>query len=243
LGNLIDLTKKAGIVLEKKQIANVQAEIYLALDTSYSMEDLFRNGTVQEVVDRILGIGMNMDVNKSIEVFSFSDGAKYVGAANETNYPNFVKNKRIAPDGGTNYAPVMKSIIAKAGTPIDGVVAESKGFLGKLFGKKEAVANNTVKRPAIVFFITDGDNFDKGETERVIREAAKQGIFWQFVGVGSARFAFLQKLDDLAGRFIDNADFFSVNDISKISDEELYDRILNEIPGWLTEAKAKGLVR
>jgi hypothetical protein len=34
-----------------------------------------------------------------------------------------------------------------------------------------------------------------------------------------------------------------VNDIMKTSDDDLYNRILNEIPGWLTQAKAKGLVR
>ena len=42
--------------------------------------------------------------------------------------------------------------------------------------------------------------------------------------------------------FID-ANFFSVNDIDKISDEELYDRLLNEFPSWIREARIKKIIR
>jgi hypothetical protein len=75
-----------------------------------------------------------------------------------------------------------------------------------------------------------------------MREASKQGIFWQFVGIGKEKFNFLQKLDDLTERFIDNADFFKLNDFNSISDEELYDRILTEFPTWLKEAREKGII-
>jgi len=34
-----------------------------------------------------------------------------------------------------------------------------------------------------------------------------------------------------------------VPDITKMSDEELYDKLLNELPGWLKAAKAKGIIR
>jgi hypothetical protein len=188
---------------------------------------------------------MNMDVNKSIEVYAFNTSSRKIGVANEQNHRNFVQSANFSVGGGTNYAPVMKQIIADVGTPIGPVEVESKGLFGKLFGKKEMTTLDvqTQDYPTIVFFVTDGDNFDKPDTIHVMREASKQGIFWQFIGIGSERFEFLQKLDDLDGRYIDNADFFSVNDIMKTSDEDLYNRILNEIPGWLTQAKAKGLVR
>ncbi|NYE06634.1 hypothetical protein F4694_003414 [Bacillus niacini] len=43
-------------------------------------------------------------------------------------------------------------------------------------------------------------------------------------------------------RFIDNANFFHIKDIEKVSDEELYNNLLNEFPAWLTEAKTKGIL-
>jgi uncharacterized protein YegL len=253
LGNLIDLTKKAQIVLEKKSLDGIQANIIVAMDISGSMSYRFSNGTVQELVDRLLGIGMNIDMDKSIDMFTFNTSAKHIGAANESNYSNFVKSKKITVSGGTSYAPVMNHIISKVGSPIDSATiskqVESKGFFGKLFGKKEIITEEVTpgeikshQHPTIVFFVTDGDNDDKQETIRVMKEASKQAIFWQFIGIGGQSFPFLQKLDDLEGRFLDNADFFAVNDILSISDEDLYDRILNEIPSWLQAAKRKNIV-
>jgi len=48
--------------------------------------------------------------------------------------------------------------------------------------------------------------------------------------------------DTMDGRFIDNANFFQLNDLNKISDEELYDRLLAEFPTWLREAKIKRII-
>jgi hypothetical protein len=235
--NLVDLTKKAGIVLEKKKLVGVQANIVLAIDRSGSMGAEYRNGVVQEVVDRLLGIGMNMDSDKSIDVFQFNSNYNYVGQATEGNYSDFVKKNGQTASGGTNYAPVMEAIIEKYGTPLSG---KKKGMLSGLFGKK--VSEAKPQYPTFVFFITDGDNFDKSETINVVKQSAEQPIFWQFVGIGHEGFPFLQKLDDLSGRYVDNADFFKVSDISKVGDDELYEKLLNEFPEWLVEVKSKGML-
>lgn len=251
MSNLINLTKKASIVLEKKNLVGVQAEIVLAIDRSGSMNQLYQNGTVQELVERLLGVGMNMDANKEIDVFQFNDSFNYVGVATEENHANFVKKNKMTVSGGTKYAPVMKAVIEKYGTSLEKKtqVPAKKGLFGSLFGKKEveevvehskAIVKPT--HPTFVFFITDGNNFDVAETERVVRESANQPIFWQFVGIGREKFNFLQKLDDLQGRYVDNADFFKVEDIKKVSDDELYNKLLTEFPDWLREVKAKGML-
>ena len=51
-------------------------------------------------------------------------------------------------------------------------------------------------------------------------------------------------LDWLAwtGRAIDNAGFRPVSDLDAIEDLELYDRLLNEFPQWLTAARGQGLL-
>ena len=137
--------------------------------------------------------------NRSIEVFAFNTGSKYIGEANESNINNYVKNvflKQTAVNGGTNYALVMKAIVKQFGFAIS-----EGGGLKKFFSR--GITEKKVEPaiiPTFVFFITDGDNWDKSDTEKVIREASKQGIFWQFVGIGSEHFKFLRKLDDLNGR-------------------------------------------
>lgn len=47
----------------------------------------------------------------------------------------------------------------------------------------------------------------------------------------------------MSGRIVDNADFFHVDDLGKITDEQLYERLLNEFPSWMKQARAKGVLR
>jgi hypothetical protein len=73
-------------------------------------------------------------------------------------------------------------------------------------------------------------------------EASSYPIFWQFVGVAGSNYGVLEDLDKMKGRIVDNAGFFAVDDLKKIKDEELYDRLLSEFPHWLKEAKQKGII-
>jgi hypothetical protein len=68
-------------------------------------------------------------------------------------------------------------------------------------------------------------------------------IFWQFIGIGNGRresFPFLNELDTMSGREVDNANFFPAN--STMSNDDLYENILVEFPSWLKEVKSKGIL-
>ncbi len=65
----IDLQKKSvKIVLEKKQLTKVTARIGLVLDITGSMRQLYKNGTVQNVVERILAVADQFDDNGLLDV-------------------------------------------------------------------------------------------------------------------------------------------------------------------------------
>lgn len=53
----------------------------------------------------------------------------------------------------------------------------------------------------------------------------------------------LKRLDTMEGRVVDNANFIHLNDLATVSDEELYDRLLNEFPSWLQAARDKRILR
>ncbi|HHB2481405.1 TPA: VWA domain-containing protein [Bacillus cereus] len=235
---LIDLTKKAKTVMLEKKIFGEKAQVAVADDISISMDTLYDNGTMQELNDRLLSIGMNLDIDKSIDVFAFGRGSHAIGSVTEGNHRGFIDNvllQKVSLEGSTYYAGVMDKIVKKYGQPV-----QKQGLFSRLMGSKSTTEKPTV--PTLVFFVTDGDNFDKAEAEKIIRESSNQAIFWQFIGVGRAEFKFLKKLDDMSGRFLDNANFFHVNDLRKISDEEFMDRVLNEFPQWIKEARAKGVL-
>lgn len=122
-------------------------------------------------------------------------------------------NNNIECDGGTNYSPVMRTVAKIANVP------------------------------TYVIFITDGDNQDKNESREFIRKISDKPIFWKFIGIGNERFTFLEELDNMGGRVIDNADFVKIKDISNISDDELYKFLMQEFSEWWTEAEKKGIIK
>ena len=114
-------------------------------------------------------------------------------------------------------------------------------------GQKKETDNEIyqpVKDPVYVVFITDGENSisDNQYAKNEIVEASKQPIFFQFIGIGNSEFQFLNDLDNMSGRFIDNANFFQCNDIGNMTDYELYEKLMNEYPQWISEAKIKQLI-
>lgn len=96
------------------------------------------------------------------------------------------------------------------------------------------------KDPAFIVFINDGGC--KRTIKKPVIASSDKPLFWQFVGIGDSNFEVLEKLDEMDGRYIDNANFFHIKDIETISDNELYDLLLNEFPDWLKEAKEKNVI-
>lgn len=141
--------------------------------------------------------------------------------------------------GGTAYAPVLQAIYD---SKFQVQVKKTGGFLG-MGAKETRVATAPISDPVYVIMITDGDNFDKSETTDLIREISGMGMFIQFVGIGSENFPYLEKLDDLTGRVLDNVNFFSSGNIQNMSDKELYEKLLTEFPSWRKEALARNLIK
>ena len=208
------------ICLKKAPLNNLTARVVVALDYSGSMRSLYKNGAVQDVLNRLLPLGLKFDDNGEVELRLFSNESWQIPSLNINNFYNYINKNKILKKyemGGTNYAPVMEEIIKQHETYKDNI-------------------------PTFVIFITDGDAWDKVKSSQVIKDASKLGIFWQFVGIGYEDFHFLEKLDDMTGRVIDNADFFNVNKIANLSDEELYTKSLGEFPNWIQAAKNKNII-
>lgn len=213
-----------GICLTKNNISNLTAMVGLVLDQTGSMKELYKKGTAQEVVERLLPMGLKFDDNGELDMWIFAKRFKRLNSVTESEFYQYVDREIMNNPNNqlweaTYYAPVMRDVLKK-------YTQEDPSTL-----------------PTIIYFITDGENFDHPETEAIIKEASKHNIFWQFVGIGNEKFKFLKKLDDMEGRHIDNADFFQLNDISRITDEELYNRLLQEYPSWERQARQMGMIR
>ena len=206
---LIDMSKNAKIDMTKHK-----ARVALAMDYSGSMDSLFRNGSVQKTVSRLLPIALKFDDNGELESWLFSNDFKRLKAVNESNFGNYVKNvmeKSGMWMGGTQYAPVLEDIVHYY---------------------KDLEPSTT---PSFIIFITDGENMDHDKTDRIVRELSNYNMFVQFVGIGSERFNYLQSLDNLSGRKHDNTGFIAVRDMTKMDDGQLYTEILRQYKEWLNK--------
>ena len=216
---VVDLSKKAQV-----DLGAVQAQVVVVMDYSGSMSNLYRNGTVQRVINKMVPLGLTFDDNGEIEVYRFDHSYAKMPTLSIENFENYVQEYMMKGNmGGTAYAPVLRAIDKDylAG-----------GFMGKLFGKDKSAQN-----PVFVIFITDGDNSDKPDTNGIITELARKNCFVQFVGVGTADMSYLEKLDDLEGRECDNTGFVRFANIDSVDDIDLYNSVLEQFADWL---KVKG---
>lgn len=217
----ISLRKDKVISLAKERdLSNVRSRVAIVLDFSYSMEDMFDDGTVQSIIERIIPLALHFDDNGELDFWIFEDGFKRLDGITLDNFYGLTKHvKKKNRMGGTNYAPVMKDV------------------------DKYYIDEEPMSLPNYVIFITDGDNQDKSKAEEVISKISNHPIFFQFIGVGGSSFSFLEKLDEMEGRYVDNANFFSVEDIDSMTDDDLYDKLFAEFPSWLKLDKVQDMLK
>ncbi|MGN7401637.1 vWA domain-containing protein [Cytobacillus praedii] len=216
------LKKSARIVLEKRNLTNVTARVALVLDISGSMRRLYKNGTVQKVVERILAVASQFDDDGSLDVWVYDNEFSRLKPVTEVDFEGYVdqyilNNSLLHKFGRNDEPPVMEDVIHRY------------------------TVEDPSSEPAFIVFINDGGC--KSTIKRPVVSSSDMPLFWQFVGIGDSNFDVLKKLDEMEGRFIDNANFFHIQDIETISDEELYNLLLNEFPEWLKEAKAKKIIQ
>jgi stress response protein SCP2 len=239
---LVSLVKQASISLDKVGLSNHKARVCLVLDISGSMSRLYKEGLVQKFSERILALGCKFDDDMEIDVFLFGRDVHKPEPMNLSNLSGYIDRliKRFPLEGDTRYGEAI-SAVRKFYFP------DAAGLERKAIFKD--------KLPVFVMFCTDGTTSDKPKCEKQLRWASREPIFFQFLGIGKVRksklnkmlmpdsdFPFLEALDELDGRLIDNANFFSVSSPNEHSDDVLYSLLMTEYPDWLNKAKAAGLL-
>lgn len=204
--HIVRLKKEKGVDLSQHR-----ARVFVVVDRSGSMKPLYINGSVQKVLTRLLPLALKFDDNGELEVYVFNNRCTQLASMTLENYENYVQSeilrKNYGPSGGTSYSPVIK--------------------------ETTSIYNDGSPYPAFGIFITDGENDDRSKTDGAIRESSKYKIFYQFVGIGYESFRYLQKLDDLDGREVDNTAFVKVADFDHLDDDQLFDKLLEQYPQWL----------
>ncbi|MDX6206694.1 MAG: hypothetical protein QOF39_2751 [Frankiales bacterium] len=239
---LVNLIKHAAVSLAKKGLAEHTARVALCLDISASMHGHYKTGRMQTLVERVLALGLRFDDDGEVDVFLFGSDGHVAGTVNLSNINGYVDEllKRYRLEGATYYSEAMMLV--------------RQHYFGDS-GYRSSPYQDAL--PVYVMFVTDGQTLDEGHTKDQIESSSYEPVFWQFMAIGlsnkaagrrrgaygrASEFRFLEELDNLTGRLIDNANFFSVEDPAQITDTEIFELMMEEYPGWLPQAKAKGLL-
>jgi len=209
---LVSLVKQAGVSLQKVGLSEHRAKVCLCLDISGSMGRLYKEGLVQRFAERILALGCKFDDDGEIDVFLFGKNVHHPAPMALSNCNTYVGQaiQRHPLEGDTRYGAAMQAI---------------RAFYFPDAAGGERTRPVAAELPVYVMFVTDGGTSDQATTEKQLRWASNEPIFWQFMGIGKGRkskskflaafadsdFPFLEKLDELQGRLVDNANYFSVS--------------------------------
>lgn len=248
---LLSLTKTAAVSLEKRGLGEHSARVALCLDISGSMHGLYRSGKIQKLAERILALGLRFDDDGQVDVFLFGKQGYAAGSLELANHSTYVPDllNRHKLEAATYYGKAMQLVRQHYFGTAD--------LRNAPFGQE---------LPVYVMFVTDGRTMDEAITRDQIIASSFEPLFWQFLAIGKSshsvapgasmkkpsrwgggrksggEFEFLEELDAMTGRYVDNANFFAVEDPATIPDADLYELLMNEYPGWLQLARQRGLL-
>lgn len=219
------LIKQAGISLEKRGLAEARYRVCLVLDISASMDQEYLKGSVQKLAERALALAARLDDDGEVEVYLFGEKAHRKPPLSLDNVRHYIDELRIRLESSTQYLLPMK------------MVREDADAAGHHY-------------PTLVLFITDGATANEAAVKRFMIDVSAEPIFWKFMGIRRGKrgffsgdnFGFLEELDDMGGRTVDNADFFTVDASVTLSDAKLFDLLVNELDSWQRAAKRAGIL-
>lgn len=172
---------------------------------------------MEAIAYRVLAAALTLDNDGKVPVYSFGNRCTRVREdLTVANMEGYVLKHFKEFNQGTEYAPFIRQMMldAEAGDP------------------------------TLVIVFTDGNNSDRDAARKALIDASYSPVFYQFIGIYGKRnpgFAFLDEMNNLGGRFMDNAGAKAVS-LNGLTDEKLYDIFLSEYSGFHALAQSKGLL-
>lgn len=219
---LISLAKNATISLVKYKLDAIKARVAFVLDASGSMNREFKKGHVQAVLDRIAVLAVQFDDDGAMDIWGFGTKHKKYDDVTLDNLENYIS--RIQSTGKKSMGEILPEL---GGTNNEPPVMEEVIDYFK-----------TSDLPVYVVFITDGGISKTRAIKEAIRRSANYPIFWKFVGLGGSNYGILENLDNFTDRRVDNSNFFAIDNFASLSEDKLYDLLLEEFRDWYDAAKA-----
>jgi hypothetical protein len=228
---LLPTAEATKITLEKRNLDGLTASVALVLDYSGSMGRLYTSGAVQAFSEKVLAIATQLDDDGEIDIYIFASKADYLGTLNLANFRTGIADlTRGYRMGTTDYAGVIDLVTSR----------NSSAPKRSLFGRPKPTG--PAANPVLALFVTDGQPDSQAAAEKSLTASSFHPIFWKFLSIGP-KISFLERLDALTGRDVDNASYSAVSSIAGLKDADLLDMLLDEYPTWVAEQRQRGAIQ
>lgn len=212
--DLVKKFDKVGVSLSKRGLDGIRAEAVMLLDYSGSMSMDYSNGTVQALVERSLAFALQIDMDGTIPVIRFGSDAYKPVNVSVGNYQRVVNGELSSGRmGTTNLTAALDELLQLA---------------------------KTATAPLFAIIVTDGNPDDRRSATNLVRELAKYPVFVKFLAIQPVNY--LQELDDMGNRLLDNVDSQFVPDPRNISDLDFADKMVEEWDTWVAAAQTAGVL-
>ncbi|MCC3292413.1 VWA domain-containing protein [Arthrobacter sp. zg-Y1110] len=240
---LLKKAETAAAAIDLSGLNGQTAKVALVLDFSGSMRERYASGAMQNLAEQVLAMATQFDDDGAIDFFVFDTHAAYLGEISLEDFKGGVNRLTSGRHmGRTNYAEAFLAVRDHFGFNPAKPAPERRGFFGRK--KVEAAPEaGPASEPVYALFLTDGNPDNRTEATNALIEVSKAPIFWKFLSVGEEHKDYLQKLDDMPGRFVDNADYKPVGEVDRLTDAGLFEAMLDEFPEWVAEVRSKGLIK
>ncbi|NCE65714.1 hypothetical protein D1159_14315, partial [Pseudoflavonifractor sp. 524-17] len=205
------------------KVAARPIQTVLCADASGSMFDLYRGGRIQRVVDKFFTFATTLSERCEMDLWAFAAKSRQLGAVTMDN----VRDYTFAESGG--FERWMSMLNYQYNNE-----PEAMRDVMMIYG--------ALRQPTVVLFLTDGRLSSDWEIEEILIKTSRFPIFWQFIGLHGEEYGILDRLEQIDGRYTDNAAFLKTDDIDDLTDSVLYDTLLYHVGAWLDELSFKKMI-
>lgn len=207
----------------QKNALDLKVQVEIAFDSSGSMPPLYRNGTVQAIIEAIFPFASYFNQEKELNLCTFSHDVKKHKSVTESNLYNYTldeifKNRKFPLCGRREFYPLMHDI----------------------FTRDQEADNQDCTR--LVFIVTNGNAYDQDRYQELLLESSHKNIFWQFISLETALQGNLLNKELLAGQGANNIGFLGFPIDRPVFHKRFYDLFLNKFLLWEKEARLKGII-
>ena len=226
------LSKKVEKIFEEAKVTPPVMRVGWAVDYTGSADHLYRKGKIQTWLAALFPVAVKLDDDQLMNCVAFGGSIRELPDVSVDNWKDYVRIyvQRGSYETTTLYAPSVAYFTnLYFPSAADRMVNKAKGLLAKfgLGNSGPVVIDNGT--PALVFLVTDGQNYDQSEFLFALSQTVEKPIFWVLIGIGKDNF----NNPIAAAKKFPNVSFHQFDE-EQLSPEEIYQQLLDsKLMNWL----------